>query len=82
MDISQLHIIADKRLRYASPKPIPLSRKQGLKCRNILISNFNGLKEKSKCIEGWASFIRRTLVAILPITRSFIKSVVKLTYEN
>ena len=55
------HITADKREIKDFPKPSPLSRKRGLKGRNILISAFGGLEVKSKCIEGWASFIRNTL---------------------
>ncbi len=48
----------------ASFKLSPLSRKRGLKGKNIVIANFGGLEVKSKCIEGWASFIRETLDAI------------------
>ena len=35
-----------------------------LKGRNIVIGNFGSLEVKAKCIEGWASFIRKPLCEI------------------
>ncbi|MDI6903850.1 MAG: hypothetical protein QMC77_08985, partial [Methanocellales archaeon] len=55
---SPLRLTADKREIKDFPKPSPLSRKQRLKDRNMIIEDFSGLEIKLKYIEGWASFIR------------------------
>jgi len=59
-----LHITADKRLRYASPKPSPLCiLLEGEVNDKMNLIRFR--KESNhKGLEGWASFIRKTLSAI------------------